>query len=69
MLPLIPGVCDGAAPTAAGQAVIDAGSTLDCADSSDPVYRAVGVGSNGFQATHPHSRTFTPEIRSQPMLR
>ena len=45
--------CDGDAPTAAGQAVIDAGSTLDCADSSDPVYRAVGVGSNGFPGYSP----------------
>lgn len=47
------GFCDGDAPTAAGQAVIDAGSTLDCADSSDPVYRAVGVGSNGFPGYSP----------------
>ena len=43
---------DGTA-TADGQAVIDAGSTLDCADSSDPVYRAVGVGSNGFPGYSP----------------
>ena len=47
------GFCAGDAPTAAGQAVIDAGSTLDCADSSDPVYRAVGVGSNGFPGYSP----------------
>ena len=47
------GFCDAGAPTAAGQAVIDAGSTLDCADSSDPVYRAVGVGSNGFPGYSP----------------
>ena len=44
---------DDMTPTAAGQAVMDAGSTLDCADSSDPVYRAVGVGSNGFPGYSP----------------
>ncbi|NQY38798.1 MAG: TonB-dependent receptor [Henriciella sp.] len=34
--------------TAAGAAVIANGSTLDCTDGGDPVYRTVGVGSNGF---------------------
>ena len=39
--------------TAAGAGVIGAGSTLNCADSSDPVYRVVGVGSNGFPGFSP----------------
>ena len=39
--------------TAAGAAVIGAGSTLNCADASDPVYRVVGVGSNGFPGYSP----------------
>ena len=43
---------DGTA-TANGLEVIEAGSTLDCADASDPVYRAVGVGSNGFPGYSP----------------
>lgn len=43
---------DGAA-TAAGVAVIANGSTLDCSDDSDPVYRVVGVGSNGFPGYSP----------------
>ena len=47
------GFCSGDSATAAGQAVIDAGSTLDCSDSDDPVYRAVGVGSNGFPGYSP----------------
>jgi iron complex outermembrane receptor protein len=38
---------DGSASTD-GLAVISAGSTLDCTDSDDAVYTAVGVGSNGF---------------------
>ena len=47
------GFCDGAAgagatPTAAGLAVIANGSNLDCDNPADPVYTAVGVGSNGF---------------------
>lgn len=41
--------------TAAGTAVIANGSTLDCADSGDPVYRTVGVGSNGFPGYGPDS--------------
>ncbi len=45
--------CDAGAATAAGTAVIANGSTLDCADSSDPVYRALAVGSNGFPGYSP----------------
>lgn len=45
--------CDGAAPTAAGAAVIGNGSTLDCANPDDPVYTVVGVGSNGFPGFSP----------------
>ncbi|NQY12903.1 MAG: TonB-dependent receptor [Henriciella sp.] len=41
--------------TAAGAAVIAGGSTLDCTDSGDPVYRTVGVGSNGFPGYGPDS--------------
>ena len=44
---------DGATPTAAGAAVIAAGSTLDCTNSSDPAFRVVGVGSNGFPGYSP----------------
>ena len=43
---------DGTA-TASGLFAIAAGSTLDCADDSDPVYRVVGVGSNGFPGYSP----------------
>ena len=32
------GFCSGTSPTAAGSAVIANGSTLNCADSDDPVY-------------------------------
>ena len=39
--------------TAAGVAVIGTGSSLDCASASDPVYRVVGVGSNGFPGYSP----------------
>ncbi len=39
--------------TAAGSAAIAGGSTLNCADSSDAVYRVVGVGSNGFPGFSP----------------
>lgn len=42
---------DGTA-TAAG-AALSASVGLDCADDSDPVYRAVGVGSNGFPGYSP----------------
>ncbi|MEM9668745.1 MAG: TonB-dependent receptor [Pseudomonadota bacterium] len=41
--------------TAAGMAVIANGSTLDCANSDDPVFRTVGVGSNGFPGFGPES--------------
>jgi iron complex outermembrane recepter protein len=47
------GFCDAGAPTAAGAAVIANGSTLDCANTSDPVYKALGVGSNGFPGYSP----------------
>ena len=40
-------------PTANGMDVIGNGSSLDCTQSSDPVYRAVGVGSNGFPGYSP----------------
>ena len=39
-------------PTAAGLGV-DASFGLDCADDDDPVYTAVGVGSNGFPGYSP----------------
>ena len=39
--------------TAAGLAVIGNGSSLDCANDDDAVYRAVGVGSNGFPGFSP----------------
>ena len=45
--------CNGSVPTAAGTAVIGSGSTLNCADSDDPVYQVVGVGSNGFPGYSP----------------
>jgi iron complex outermembrane receptor protein len=32
---------------------IAGGSTLDCSNSSDPVYKVVGVGSNGFPGNSP----------------
>jgi len=47
------GFCSGTSPTAAGSAVIANGSTLDCADSSDPAFTVVGVGSNGFPGYSP----------------
>ena len=48
------GFCDDSgASTAAGSAVIASGSTLNCANSSDPVYTVVGVGSNGFPGYSP----------------
>ena len=47
------GFCDGANPTLAGLAVMASGSSLNCADDSDPVYRVVGVGSNGFPGYSP----------------
>ena len=36
-----------------GLTAIAGGSTLDCSNSSDPVYTAVGVGSNGFPGNSP----------------
>ena len=47
------GFCDGDIPTAAGLAVIGAGSSLNCADENDPIYTVVGVGSNGFPGYSP----------------
>lgn len=47
------GFCDSNAPTAIGQAVIANGSTLNCADSDDPVYNGFGVGSDGFPGYGP----------------
>ena len=48
------GFCNGdGTATAEGMAVIGAGSTLDCADSDDPVYTVVGVGSSGFPGYSP----------------
>ena len=48
------GFCaDDGSATAAGVAVIAAGSTLNCADDDDPVYNVVGVGSNGFPGYSP----------------
>ena len=43
----------GTTATAAGNRVIAAGSSLNCANSSDPVYQVVGVGSNGFPGYSP----------------
>ncbi|MCH1598811.1 MAG: TonB-dependent receptor [Pseudomonadales bacterium] len=40
-------------PAPNGVNAIAGGSTLNCADSSDPVYRVVGVGSNGFPGNSP----------------
>jgi len=40
-------------PTAAGLAAIANGSTLNCALASDPVYRQMGVGSDGFPGYSP----------------
>lgn len=39
--------------TAEGAAVIANGSSLNCADAGDSVYRVVGVGSNGFPGYSP----------------
>ncbi len=47
------GLCDGDMASAAGQAVIANGSSLDCANPADPVYQVVGVGSNGFPGYSP----------------
>ena len=48
------GFCnDDGSSTTAGMSVIANGSSLDCANSSDPVYRSVGVASNGFPGRDP----------------
>ncbi|MFT6896639.1 MAG: iron complex outermembrane receptor protein [Paraglaciecola sp.] len=46
-------LCDAGAATAAGVGAVAGGSTLDCANDSDPVYQVVGVGSNGFPGYSP----------------
>lgn len=45
--------CDAGVATAAGLGVIAGGSSLDCANTDDPVYQVVGVGSNGFPGFSP----------------
>ena len=57
------GFCNGSSPTAAGSAVIANGSTLNCADSDDPVYTVVGMGSNGFPGYSPQFLTSMSEAR------
>tara|TARA_R110002072_G_scaffold1780_13_gene14927 strand:- start:2745 stop:5369 length:2625 start_codon:yes stop_codon:yes gene_type:complete len=47
------GFCSAGLPTAAGTAVIGAGSNLDCSDPDDPAFTVVGVGSNGFPGNSP----------------
>ncbi|QUN05066.1 TonB-dependent receptor [Shewanella yunxiaonensis] len=48
------GFCnDDGTATDAGLAVIANGSSLNCANSSDPVYQIMGVGSNGFPGYSP----------------
>ncbi|MGY8784568.1 MAG: TonB-dependent receptor plug domain-containing protein [Pseudomonadales bacterium] len=47
------GFCNGDTATAAGAAVITNGSTLNCANSSDPVYYVGQVGANGFPGFPP----------------
>ncbi|MEX0964785.1 MAG: TonB-dependent receptor [Pseudohongiellaceae bacterium] len=48
------GFCnDDGTSTAAGAAVITGGSSLNCADSSDPAFTVVGVGANGFPGYSP----------------
>ena len=44
---------DDGTPTAAGAAVVNPDRPLDCSDPDDPVYTAVGVGSNGFPGYSP----------------
>jgi len=47
-------------PTAAGSVAIATGSSLSCGNSKDPVYRVVGVGSNGFPGNSPQfSETYS----------
>lgn len=48
------GFCnDDGTETDIGLAVIANGSSLDCSNDDDPVYRVVGVGSNGFPGYSP----------------
>ena len=57
------GFCAEGAATAAGLAVIANGSSLDCADSDDPAYQVVGVGSNGFPGYSPqYSGTYDRDM-------
>jgi iron complex outermembrane receptor protein len=58
------GFCDDdGGTTAAGLAVIAEGSTLDCSNADDPVYTAVGVGSNGFPGYSPeYSGTYDRDM-------
>lgn len=57
------GFCADGAATAAGLAVIANGSSLDCADSDDPAYQVVGVGSNGFPGYSPqYSGTYDRDM-------
>ncbi len=44
---------DDGTPAPNGLTAIAGGSTLDCANSDDPVYQVVGVGSNGFPGNSP----------------
>jgi len=47
------GFCNAGVATTAGMAVIGNGSDLDCANASDPAFRAFPVGSNGFPGYSP----------------
>jgi iron complex outermembrane recepter protein len=48
------GLCAaGGTASLAGQQAINNGSTLDCSNSSDPVFRSYGVGSDGFPGFGP----------------
>jgi len=60
------GFCnDDGTSSAAGAAVIANGSTLNCADSSDPVYFVGQVGSNGFPGFPPEfSQSYGREATS-----
>ena len=59
------GFCDGDNATAAGAAVIANGSTLNCADSSDPVYYVGQVGANGMPGFPPEfSKSYGREATS-----
>ena len=60
------GFCnDDGTATTAGETVIANGSTLDCADSSDPVYYVGQVGANGFPGFPPEfSQSYGREATS-----